>query len=739
MPGAGAAINEGRSSGASRCSGRLANRRFAACLALVAASSQVQAQPQVTLEELSVQGVGGAGGARVERADGPVNGYVAKRSASGTKTDTPITETPQSISVVPARQIRDTGSTSFAEALAYTPGVAAQAVGGFGRTSDGFTIRGFNVETGNAGLLRDGLKLQSGVYDGTQEPYGLERLEVLKGAASILYGQLSPGGVINAVSKRPLPTPYNELNYTVGSFNRQEVSGDFSGPLTADGEWSYRLTGLGRISDSYLAFTPDDKLYIAPAVTWHPSAGTWVTVLGYYQEIRTRFPPPLPGVGTLLDNTPFGRFPIERFYGEPNFDRFDSRSGAVGYMVDHAFSDTVRLRHSLRYYQAGVDWDYLQPGTLAADRRTFSRSVSVRNENATGIASDTSLETKFALGPTAHTLIAGIDYYRSFLNSERFGGTAGSLDVYTPVYGRSTPIVNYAVNNGSKSLLDQIGIYAQDQIRFDRFLLLLGGRQDFARTQILTYRTGARLDQNDDAFSGRVGLLYLGDDGLAPYVSFSQSFQTFAITDRLGNPFQPTTGEQVEGGLRWEIPGADTLLSGAVFEINQRNALVPDPIDPTFSAQTGQIRSQGAEFEARSNYGPLQLVASYSYTDTRQVRTTNPAALNQRVDLVPYHLASAFGTYEMSQFGLPGLRLGGGIRYIGSSNITGATFDTHPATLVDLVGLYDFGVANPDMKGWRAQLNLRNVTDRSYVTCQTVRGCRFSEPLNVFGTIGYRW
>jgi len=706
-------------------------------------ADELAAQPlsggetSVTLDEIQVVGQGRPS---PSTATGPVNGYVAKASASGTKTDTPILETPQTINVVGARQIRDEGATTLAEALAYTPGLSSQAVGGFAKVSDGFTIRGFPVETGNAGLLRDGLKLQSGVYDGTQEPYGLERLEVLKGAASILYGQLSPGGIVNAVSKHPLQTPFNEMNVTFGQYNRKEVSGDFTGPLTDDGTWSYRLTGLIRNSDSYLAFTPDDKRYIAPAITWRPSTATSVTLLGYYQEIHTRFPPPLPAVGTLLPNGQFPRFAIDRFYGEPAFDRYDSRSGAIGYQIDHAFSDSVRLRHALRYFQSGVDWDYLTPNGLLANRQVATRGISMRNENATGVASDTSLETKFVIGPTAHTLLTGIDYYRSFLNSERYtNGTVGNLNVYAPVYGLTYPRINYAINTGSKSLLEQVGIYAQDQVRFDRFVFLAGGRQDFARTQILTYRTGARLDQNDSAFSGRLGLLYLGDYGLAPYVSYSQSFQTFAVTDRNGNPFQPSLGEQYEGGLRWEVPGADTLLSAAFYRINQTNALVPDPVNPVFSTQAGQVRSQGFEAEARTNFGPLEAVASYSYTDARQTRTTVAANLNQRIDLVPYNQAGLFGTYDLGTFGIPGLRLGGGVRYVGSSNISGATFDTRAATLFDLVALYDFGVADPSLKGWRAQINARNVLDHSYVTCVGVNGCRYSEPRNVFGTLSYRW
>jgi iron complex outermembrane recepter protein len=277
-----------------------------------------------------------------ETAWGPVNGYIASRSASGSKTDTPLIETPQSISIVTRDQIRDTKAQSVAESLSYTPGVVAQSPI-FTRMVDDFTVRGFNVANGNLGTLRDGMKLQSNVYDGGQEPYGLERVEVLKGAASVLYGQLGPGGVINAISKRPTPTRFGEVNLEYGSYQRRQISADLGGPLTADGQFSYRLTGLLRKSETNVDHVDDDKIYIAPALTWAPTAATSLTLLGYYQQIRTRFAPPMP-----YANTRFNQIPRDLFIGEPSYDRYDSDQYALGYLFEHNFTDALKLRHSLR-------------------------------------------------------------------------------------------------------------------------------------------------------------------------------------------------------------------------------------------------------------------------------------------------------------------------------------------------------------------------------------------------------
>jgi iron complex outermembrane receptor protein len=225
------------------------------------------------------------------------------------QTDTPLIETPQSVTVVTADQISNQKATSVAETLSYTPGVTTQS-GTFSRMVDDFTIRGFNVANGNTGTLRDGMKFQSNVYDGGQEPYGLERVEVLRGAASVLYGQLAPGGIVNGVSKRPTATDLRELNVEYGSNNRKQISGDFGGSLTDDGVLTYRLTGLFRDSDNWVDNTPDNKTYIAPALTWKPDEATSLTVLSSYQHIHTRFATPL-----LYSDVSAGNIPSDAFLG----------------------------------------------------------------------------------------------------------------------------------------------------------------------------------------------------------------------------------------------------------------------------------------------------------------------------------------------------------------------------------------------------------------------------------------
>ncbi|MGM4921257.1 TonB-dependent siderophore receptor [Tardiphaga sp. 813_E8_N1_3] len=684
-----------------------------------------------------MQPVAAAAPTFVERANGPVNGYVASRSASSTKTDTPILETPQTVSVVSREQIRDQGGQTLGEVLNYVPGVSVQATS-FTRVSDNIGIRGFDVAAGNSGLLRDGLKLTSGVYDSTTEPFGLERLEVVKGASSILFGQLGPGGFVNAISKKPTDVPFGEVNATVGDYQRKEISADVGGKLADDGSLLYRFTGLVRKSDTPTNYIPDDKLYAAPSVTWRPDANTSLNVYGYYQESKTRFPTPLPYVGTVLP-TSVGTIPRQNFLGEPSFDRFETKAGAVGYQFEHSFNNAVKVRQNLRLYDAVTDWDYLLLGNIGANGRTASRSVSSRVEHGNGFAVDTSAEFKFVAGPTAHTVIAGVDYYRSVLNSDRYAGTASSVDIFNPVYG--TPVtVNRTVNNGTNSLSNQVGIYVQDQIKiYDKFVLLLGGRKDFSDVDTRIIRTGALSSQQDEAWTGRAGAVYLFDNGIAPYASFSQSFAPILGTDRLGNPFAPGRGEQYEVGLRYQPIGTRMLFSAAAFEITQQNVLTTDPVNPTFSVQSGEAKSRGIELEAKAEFGGLSIVSAYTYTDARTTQSNTAALIGQRLASVPYNTVSVWGLYDFGALGWHGFKFGGGVRAIGDTNIPGYAYDVPAYAVVDLTASYDLKYFARELNGFHARFNVKNLFNNGYTICVAATGCRYGDPQTVLATVSYRW
>ncbi|WP_432239712.1 TonB-dependent siderophore receptor [Herbaspirillum robiniae] len=668
-----------------------------------------------------------------ESPTAPLSGLVARRAASAMKTDTPLRETPQSVSVATADQIEATKAMSLAEVLDYTPGVVSQA-SSFTRMVDDVRVRGFNLANANTGMLRDGMKYQPSVYDSSQEPYGLERVEVLRGAASVLYGQLSPGGVINSVSKRPTSEPYHEISADIGSYHRRQLTGDFSGPLDEQGIWSYRLTALVRQSDTSINHIDDDKTYIAPALTWRPSGRTSLTLLANYQHMRTRFVAPA-SASVMVPGT----IPRSFFVGEPGYDRYDSEVYSLGYLFEHEINDQVKLRHNLRYFNGDAKFNYLSYGTLNTTTGNLTRGVVNRRELSQGISTDTSLEVSLGSGALRHKILAGVDYFDSTYESRRYSGTVAAINLYNPVYG-AIPVVSTS-NIGSKTATNQLGLYLQDQVKLtDKWVWLIGGRQDWVDSSVLAYSNNRLTKQRDSAFTGRTGLVYLADNGLAPYASFGQSFAPQAGTDRQGGSFKPTRSDQYEVGIRYQPEGSKTLLSAALYQITQTNGLTVDPADTTYSVQTGELRSRGVELEARSSFGRLEMIANYAYTDARTTKSNTASEIGQRVSGVPYHTASTWAQYDFGGVGLPGLKAGVGARYQGASPVTGLNYQIAGRTLVDAMLSYDLSELSSSLRGVLLKVNAKNLFNRDYVVCVAATGgCRYGEERNVVATVSYRW
>lgn len=668
-----------------------------------------------------------------ETAWGPVQGIAATRSATGTKTDTPIIETPQSISIVGSQEFRNYGAQNTYQALGYTAGVTSAMVGATDKTSDSLMVRGFQVPT----TYRDGSKYQANSFDGQQELYGLERLEVLKGPSSILYGVASPGGLINAVSKRPTNEPLREINVQAGSFDHKQISADFSDTLDEDGEWSYRLTMLHRNSNTFIDHVPDDRTYIAPTLKWQPNEDTSLTLLSEYQRDQSIYVFGLPTNGTILPN-PNGDIPRERFVGEPDHDQYDNKRYSLGYLLEHDFSDHLKLRHSLRTFHADRDIDNIGvlQNPVSSDGRLYSRYVNVRRDASRALSSDTSLQYDWEVGATTNTTLIGLDYARQRHETERYRGAVPPLDLYNPVYGSElsepTPNTYSQVNHN-----EQVGLYFQNQMKIaDKWVVMFGGRQDWTDTESSRYFDSSQVQQQDDnAFTGRIGFVYLADNGLAPFASFSQSFEVATGTDRNGNQFKPTQGEQYEAGLRFQPDGSDTLLTATVYELIQEDILVTDPVDTSFQRQMGEVRSRGVELEAKTAIGPnANLVAAYAYTDARTTKSSpaTPDEVGERAARVPYNQFSLWGDYRFGSLGLPGLKLGAGVRYVGSTQPHPFIDGEVPAfTLVDAMVSYETGP-------WILSLNATNLTDETYIeSCSYA--CFYGEPRRIVGTASYQW
>jgi len=683
-------------------------------------------------------GQGGAG----ERGLGPVTGYLAQQSVTGSKTDTPILEIPQSISVVTQDQIAAQGAQSVNDALEYTPGVSLQSFGS-NTFFDLFKLRGFDVPR-----YLDGLRLP---MDNTTfavpriETYGLERLEVLKGPSSGLYGQSDPGGIVNMISKRPQATPHSSVEGTFGSFNRFQGAFDIGGPVDPKGEFLYRIVGLGRQSDTQTDFMKDNKLYIAPSLTWRPTADTSLTILSQYSKIDNKgYQQYVPGQVTFLPN-PNGRVPYSRYLGEPGLDGFNLEQASIGYEFNHRFDNNLQFRQNFRFFDVSNNLAATRSEGMLSDR-LVARTYNYVRAHAQNYTLDNQLQADFRTGPLVHKVLAGFDYMNLKSSTDYRSAGISPIDAYAPVYGAAVPSFNslspFILRDDKQS---QAGLYLQDQIKLDRWTLSLTGRQDWVNTEFTSFAVfppAGNYVRNDSAQTGRVGLNYLFDFGLAPYVSYGTSFTPNLGADQFGNTFKPTTGEGKEIGLKFKPNGMNLMITAALFEIDQENVLTADPSNPFFNVQTDAARVRGFEFEARGNVTrEFEIVAGYSHMDPKVTRST-AGNVGKYLMNTALEQASLWGNYTWHNGPLAGFGIGAGMRYVGKSyGDAGNTFEVPSYTLFDASLTYDFAYMRPDLKGLKMQVTARNLADRYYVaSCLTgLPYCAMGTGRTVLGTLKYSW
>lgn len=686
-----------------------------------------------------------------EQARGPVDGFVATQSATGTKTDTSLKNTPQAVNVVTKDQMAAQGSATLTQALRYTPGVISQ----YGDDSryDWFTIRGFRPSR-----YLDGLRLPFGSRGYAQpriEPYSLERAEVLKGPASVLYGQGDPGGLINMVSKRPSATAPNEVEMHFGADKRIQTAFDLGGAIGDDDSLLYRIVGVGRLTDTQYDYVREKKAYIAPSLTFKPDEGTSLTLYGSYQRIDSPGgggAPALPANGTLYTGI-YPELPRGTFPGEPGYDHYKSNQASVGYEFEHDLNDDWTVRQNLRYSYIDTDSQRVQAACILACAPTgFDRYAWAFPESARAVTVDNQAVGHFQTGDFAHTALFGLDYsYESSRYEEsalKFLPTP--FNGIDPVYG-ATPITRPPTATRTDQDRSQVGLYAQDQVEWDRFVFSLGGRYDWANTdtRTLTVSSGSRksVDQNDGRFTWRAGLVYNFDNGISPYAGYSTSFSPTGGTDRSGNVFEPTTGEQFEVGMKYQPDGSNSFVTLSAYHLTQDNVLSPDPMKTSDSVQTGQVRMRGVELEGKAELTDgLSILASYAYTDS-DITKANPNAAGvstegNRFAFVPRHQASLWLDYALqTSTAFDGLSFGGGARYTGQTFGDNAnTYDIPSYTVFDAAVRYDFGKANPKLEGLKASLNVSNLFDRKYVsTCIAATGCYWGEGRSVYATLKYSW
>ncbi len=683
------------------------------------------------LEDIIVNG--GSGG--VIQADG----YVGKSSATGTKTDTPFIEVPQSISSVTEQQLKDRNPQSLLDAVAYTPGTRVGAYG-FDPRFDSFSVRGFDV-TYN-GIFRDNLR-QPGAGSSLfkTEPYGLEGVSILRGPSSALYGASGAGGLYNLITKRPTEEPFHEVQLQYGTEQRYQTQFDFSGPVNDQDPFYYRLTGLYRDANTEQISVPDDRVYIAPAFMWKPDEDTKLTILGEYSRTKT-------GGTAAYYNDPTGNV-TDYFAGNPAYNDSVQNQARIGYEFEHRLSDVFVFRQNARISTLNTDADWaFAYAPNAVDPSLLDRSAGTFDERLTAFVIDNQLEAQFETGAVDHTLLAGLDLTKLRWRSLDGRGASPPLDTNNPTAGAFVAPIDF----DTRSVQDQwqVGTYLQDQIRYDAWILTVGGRYDWVSTDTdntdLSTNALTTISQKDRAFSGRIGLGYETDFGVVPYASYSTAFAPNAgINQETDQPFKPTESEQEEIGVKYLLPNSNTLITAALFNIDQKNSLYYEVVNlPTGPAniqvQRGKIRSRGLELEANTSLdNGLSLVASYTYTDTEILEGTTGTVGNS-VSSVPRHMAALWANYRFQESSpIYGLGIGFGTRYLGKSYTSDAnTAQNGSRVLFDAAVSYDFAALDKKYDGLSLQVNATNLFDRREPIC-SAGFCYRDQGRTVIGSLRYTW
>jgi len=677
-------------------------------LALGGSAAFAQAQP-IALGEIVVE------------ADGAPSTAIA--TTAGSKLAVAVTRVPQSVSVVSRKQLDKLPGAKADETLRYTAGVNPSTYG-TDADFDWIRVRGFQAD--QTGIFQDDLPLyQFGFGSFLVEPFLLERIDVLKGPSSALYGGANVGGVINYVSKRPTGERLRHTETGINSLGNAYAGFDV-GDANASGDLAYRLTGKVSGGGWETKNAWDLKGSLLGSVTWTPDAATELTVYGQYQSgtldhTSTGF---LPYVGTAMDAPGGVRIPRNLNYGDPNFDTYDRRQAMVGYELEHDLDDTWTVRQNARLAGVALDEQYLYTyGNLNAanelDRVAFRHDTDILT-----FTIDNQIAGTVDTGPVEHSLLLGVDYKNvAFSSVQGSDSTFNSavrvprINVLNPQYGVVNPTISTYANDDIA--LRQLGIYAQDQMRFGNVIATVNGRYDQVGINLDNKYAGSSSVSNEGAFTGRVGLGYEFDNGLTPYVSYATSFNP-TIATNVANQLLPTEkGRQFEVGIKYAPTSIDGLITASIFNINRDNFAVADPLVYGKSVALGEVNMRGFEVEGQLNFDQVSLMGALTYLDASVTNSSNAALIGKSPVQVPTLTASLGVEYAFNE-AFEGLVLGAGVRVLGES-----WADDSNTTKLPTTTLFDASLRY-DKDDWRVSLNVSNILDTTYVaSCQSLTACGY--------------
>ncbi|WP_408871667.1 TonB-dependent siderophore receptor [Gluconobacter japonicus] len=667
-------------------------------------------------------------------------------ASSATKTDTPLVETAQSVTVITRSEMDIRGVLNLNQAVRYAAGITPDLRGGEGTRYDQFLLRGFMVPT-----FLDGLKLQdspTGYASAQTDTSRLERIEILKGPASAIYGQSSPGGLTALSSKLPTDQRfYGGVNATGGMFDLYRVDADVGGFATDNGFVRYRINGTVNGQHTQLARTGSRRFSISPSFTLGGDGPTTLTILGNYQyDPENGSYGGVPLVGSLK-RASFGYLPRNFYDGDANYEKFNRKHGSITYIFNHRFNKDWSFTSRGRYDDIKTQYRSVYNSGYYTDEANgiLARSAFGTNEHTHNLAFDSQFKGRVYTGPLTHSLMFGFDYMQQTASEQGFYGSAPDLNVFHPDSYMAIPAAAPYISYNTTS--HQIGAYGQDEIRWKHLILTGSIRNDWYRSHQVEHIYGSDTRQSPSQITWRASGLYHFNFGLAPYISYSTSFQPQSglVSSNGGATLRqanPSLGKQLEGGVKYQVPGTSILLSAAGFHIEQTNVLVA-VANTSYSLESGKVHSDGFEFEAHAEpLKNLMLTAAVSFQKVKDDSTGKPLIQSGRGN------ASLFAFYTLPSGPLKGFGFGGGMRYTNKSYGGEANYGSvwvPQYAVFDASIRYDLSKMSHSLRGWNASASVRNLFDKNFVAnCLSYASygqefCYYGERRNAQATIGYSW
>ena len=635
-----------------------------------------------------------------------VRRYQARRSGSATKTDTPLDEVPQAVSVIPATVLDDLRSPRIEKALDYAGGVARQNDFG-GLTMYEYSIRGLTTSE----FYKDGFSVNRG-YMNPQDPSNVERIDVLKGPASSLYGRGDPGGTINIVSKRPQNDRFARLDLSAGRWDRYRSSLDVNTPLDDEGTMLYRMNLAVEDNKSFRDYRSSERQFFAPAFSWELSPQTRLLVQAEVIRSSQVF-----DRGVVAPNDHLGSVSRSDFFGEPDDGEIDNNNESLQAEIEHDLNASWTVRLASHYKQGRLNGGATEASFLADDARTLNREYRYRDFDWQDSITQLELRGLVYTGDIEHNLLIGTEYER-YAKDERLMRTRpiSTIDIRAPVYGQPRP--PFSVGPGGRStdrheLVHSRSLNLQDQMRLSEKLFgVIGARYDHYEHRLDNEVTGTRTEQTHEKITPRIGALYQLTPEVGVFANASQSFKpnTGAPRPGTGTSFDPEEGVGYEAGFKFDLLDGRLGMTVAAFHLTKENVLTADPADSTYQIAAGEVRSRGIDLQLTGQLtDEVRVIGAYAYVDA-EVTKDNTLASGSRLLNVPEHSGSLLGVYEFLDGGLKGLELGGGVNYVGdrSGNVADSGFELPGYTTVDLLARYK---ATQDLT---LGVNLNNAFDRTY-------------------------